>query len=123
MEASSQGRPEREGAWRALAVLLFAVLAFGCAVIIVSMVDISRTPTCHEVRVNDATPHDGQCFSGSSLQKTISLALGFPSGLIAGVAGVLAVLFAITGRRGGLALALAVAAILLGALSILVGSV
>ena len=122
MEISSGGQGTGEAVWRALAVLLFLVLAFGCAILIVSMVDIGETPTCHDVRFNGASPNDGQCFSGSSLQKTISLVLGYPSGVIAGVAALLALGFAITGRRGRLTVALTALAVCLGALGILIGS-
>ena len=123
MEVSSRGQDKGETVWRALAALLFVVLAFGCAVMIVSMVDISGTPTCHDVQFGGAVPHDGECFSGSSLQKAVSLALGFPSGVLAGVAAVLALLFAITGWRPRLTAALAASAIVLGTLSIVIGSV
>ncbi len=122
LEVSPGGQDSGDTAWRALAALLFVVLAFGCAVMVVSMADISRTPTCHDVQFKGAAPHDGQCFSGSSLQRTVSLALGFPSGVIAAVAAVLAVLFAITGRRARLTMALAAVAIVLGTLSIVIGS-
>lgn len=123
MEGASRGQERGDNLWRGLAALLFIVLALGCAVMIASMVDISQTPTCHDVQFNGAAPNDGECFSGSSLQKTLSLVLGFPSGALAGIAGVLAVLFAVTGRHARLTLTLAGVAIALGVLSIVVGSV
>src|SRR5207247_2314999 len=108
---------------RAIAGLLLIVLAFACAVMIAAMVDIGGTPTCHDVATGKApVPVDGQCFGGSSLQKTISLVLGYASGAIGAVAALTALAFAITGRRGRLLLALVVAAIVLGGLSILIGS-
>jgi hypothetical protein len=107
---------------RGLAVLLFVLLVFGCVVMFVSMADISQTPTCHDVQFNGATPNDGQCFGGTSLQKTLSLTLGFSSAALAGIAAVLSVLYAISGRRGRLMVTLAVAALVVGALSIVVGS-
>jgi hypothetical protein len=97
------------------------VLAFGCAVMLVAMSDIGSTPTCEEL--HKAVNPSGECFSGSSLQKAITLGLGWPSGALAGVAALAALAFVITGRRGWLALQLAAVAIVLGGLSILVGSV
>jgi hypothetical protein len=106
-----------------LGVLFALALAFGCAVMIAAMSDIGSTPTCHDVSIgNAAIPSDGQCFSGSSLQKAITIGLGWPSAAIAGVAGLVALTFAITARRGQLALLLAAAAIVLGGLSVVVGS-
>jgi hypothetical protein len=123
VEASTTvpGRPG--GAGRALAVLVALVLAFVCAVMIAAMVDIGGTPTCHDVSTGAAArPGDGQCFSGSSFQRTITLALGYPSGVLAGVAAALAVAFAITGRRGELVWRMALAAIVLGVIGIGIGS-
>jgi hypothetical protein len=68
-------------------------------------------------------PADGECFDGSSTQKTISLVLGWPSGVMAGIAALLALFFAATGRQGRLVLQLTGAAVVLGGLSILIGSV
>jgi hypothetical protein len=117
--------PEAAGAgWRVLGVLLALVLAFACAVMIVAMIDIGGTPTCHDISSgNAAVPADGQCFSGSSLQKTISLVLGWPSGVIAGGTAVLALAFAITGRSGRRMLLATALAMVLGALTFLIGSI
>ncbi len=70
---------------RALAVLLFVVLAFACMVMFVSMADISGTPTCHDVHLHLATPNDSQCFQASSFQKTASVTLGFASAALAAI--------------------------------------
>jgi hypothetical protein len=110
--------------WRVLAVVLALALAFACAVMIVAMSDISDTATCDDVRAGIALPNeDGECFDGSSGKKTASLVLGWPSGVLAGIAALFALYFAATGRRGRLLLQLTGAAIALGALSILVGSI
>jgi hypothetical protein len=124
LEASSTGSDRVDALWRVLAALASVVLGLGCAVMIAAISDIGGTPTCHDVSTGKAAvPSDGQCFGGSSLQKTISLGLGYPSGVIAGVAALLAIAFALTGRRGRLVLALTVAAVVLGGLSVLIGSV
>jgi hypothetical protein len=120
--------PTREdragGGWRVLAVILALALAFACAVMVVAMVDIGDTPSCDDVLSGEAAvPADGECFDGSSTQKTISLILGWPSAVLAGIAALVALFFTFTGRQGRLVLQLTGAAIVLGALSILIGSV
>ena len=66
-----------------------------------AMSDIAGTPTCNDVSMAAAVPSDGQCFSGSSIQKAITLGLGCASGAIAGVAALArARAFAVAGRRG-----------------------
>jgi hypothetical protein len=107
-------------AWRVVGVLLAPVLAFGCAVMLVAMSDIGGTPTCEELKAANGV---GECFSGSSLQKSITLGLGWASGALAGVAAVAALAFVITGWRGRLALQFAAVGIVLGGLSILIGSI
>jgi hypothetical protein len=112
------------GGWRALAVVLALALAFSCAVMVIAMADIGSTPTCKDVLSGQAAlPSDGECFDGSSTQKTISLILGWPSGVLAGIAALVALFFAASGRQGRLLLQLTGAAIVLGGASILVGSV
>jgi hypothetical protein len=124
LEASSVDQGRTGVACRALAVLVGLALGFGCAVMAAAMSDIGSTPTCHDVSSGKAAiPPGGECFSGSSLQKAITLGLGWPSGVVAGVAGLVAMAFSITGRRGPLGLVLAGVAILLGGLSVLLGSV
>jgi hypothetical protein len=111
------------GGWRALAIVLFLALAFACAVMVIAMADIGDTPTCDDILSGQAAiPADGECFDGSSGQKTAALVLGWPSGVLAGLAALVALIFAATGRRGSLLLQLTVAAIVLGAISILIGS-
>jgi hypothetical protein len=109
---------------RALAVLGVLVLAFAAAVMIAVMVDIGGTPTCADTpRASIALGETVECFDGSSTQKTISLILGWPSGVLAGIAAVLLLLYTFTGRRGRLAVQAFGLALILGALSIAVGSV
>jgi hypothetical protein len=121
------GAPAEEtasGGWRALGVVLALALAFACAVMIIAMADIGDTPTCDDVLSGKAAlPSDNECFDGSSTQKTISLVLGWPSGVLAGLAALFALYFAATGRRGRQLLQLVSVAIVLGALSIGIGSI
>lgn len=110
--------------WRVLAVILALALAFACAVMVIAMADIGDTPTCEDVRTGAAPlPSDLECFDGSSAQKTIALILGWPSGVLAGIAALAALFFTITGTRGRLVLQLTGAAIVLGAASLIIGSI
>jgi hypothetical protein len=102
-------------------VVLAPVLAFGCAVMLVAMSDIGSTPTCQELSLDP--PAQGECFSGSSLQKAITLGLGWSGGAISGLAALAALRFVITGRAGQLVIRLAALAVLLAGLSILIGSI
>jgi hypothetical protein len=112
------------GGWRALAVILALALAFACAVIVIAMVDIGDTPTCDDILSGKAAvPADGGCFDGSSGQKVATLVLGWPSAVLAGIAGLVALYLAATGRRGRLLLQLTGAAIVLGGVSILVARI
>ena len=123
MEVSAEGPHGVDVGWRVLGAFLCLALAFGSAVMIVAMIDIAGTKLCGDVTNAYALAHPGgSCFSGSSFQKTISLLLGFPSGAIAGVGSLLALTFVITGKRGRLMVLLTVVAIVLAALSILIGS-
>lgn len=107
-----------------LAIVLFLALAFACAVMVIAMSDIGSTPTCRDVLSGKASlPSDNECFDGSSAQKTASLVLGWPSGVLAGIAALIAIFFAATGRRGRLLVTVTGAAIVLGAASILIGSI
>jgi hypothetical protein len=112
------------GGWRALGVLLALALAFACAVMVIAMADIGDTPTCDDVLSGKAAlPSDNECFDGSSTQKTINLVLGWPSGVLAGIAALFALYFAATGRRGRTMLQVVAVAVVLGALSIGIGSI
>ena len=122
--AAAGGEEKASGGWRVLAVVLFLALAFACAVMVIAMSDIGSTPTCRDVLSGKASlPSDNECFDGSSAQKTASLVLGWPSGVLAGIAALIAIFFAATGRRGRLLVTVTGAAIVLGALSILIGSI
>ena len=113
------------GGWRALGVLLALALAFACAVMVIAMVDIGGTPRCDDpAGIAEALAEgENECFDGSSTQKVLTLVLGWPSGILAGIAALVALYFAATGRRGRLLLQLTAAAIALGVLSIVIGSI
>jgi membrane-associated PAP2 superfamily phosphatase len=114
--------------WRALGVLLALALAFAAAVMIIAMIDIGDTPRCDDPAALATEREEWgddviECFEGSQTQKVISLGLGWPSGVIAAIAALFALYFAATARHGRLLLRLTGVAIVLGGLSILIGSV
>jgi hypothetical protein len=116
------------GGWRLLGVVLALALAFACAVMVIAMLDIGDTPRCDDpAALEEERQESGdlviECFEGSEAQKVISLVLGWPSGILAGIAALVALLFAATGRHGQLLLRLTGTAIVLGGLSILIGSI
>ena len=115
------------GGMRALGVLVALVLAFGAAVMIAVAVDIGDTATCDDFLQEVASGEreadfDDECFDGSSAQKSISVVLAWASGIVGVLAVLVALMFAATGTRGGLLARVAGAAVVLGVLSILVGS-
>jgi hypothetical protein len=116
------------GGWRLLGVVLALALAFASAVLVIAMLDIGDTPRCDDpAALEEERAETGElvieCFEGSQAQKVISLVLGWPSGILAGIAALVALFFAATGRHGQLLLRLTGTAIVLGGLSILIGSI
>jgi hypothetical protein len=111
------------GASRALAVVLFLILLLGAAIMIIAAADIAGTTLCSDVTLQDARlDPNGECFDGSSIQKVVSVALGFASGAVGVIAALLAIAYTFTGRRGRLVVIGTVAAVVLAGASILVGS-
>lgn len=118
--ATATDSEKPSGGWRALAVLLGLALLFAGGVMVAVMVDLNDTPLKAECT---ADPLCTEYYDGSDTAKTITMILGFASGAFAAIGALLAFYFAATGRRGRLLLQLTGAAIVLGALSILVGSI
>jgi hypothetical protein len=119
-------QPEKAGAGlRILAVFAGLVLGFAAAIMIAVQIDIGGAPRCDdpEALVEALAEGEEDCYEGSSTQKVISLVLGWPSAILAALACLAAFYFAARGLRGRLVIQLAVAAIVLGALSILIGSI
>jgi hypothetical protein len=112
------------GGMRALGVVGFLILAFACAVLISAVVDIGDTPTCADVQSGKAAlPSDRTCFDGGSTKKAITEVLMWPGGILAGVAALLALVFAFTGRDGRRVLWVVALAIALAGLGLLIGSI
>lgn len=106
---------------RIAAVALCLVLAFVTAVAVIVMIDIGELTPCADVTDVSQLNDEGECFNGSGTAKTIALVFGWPGSILAGLATLLAVGFAITGTGGRrLAFVIAASAVLLG-LSLLIG--
>jgi membrane-associated PAP2 superfamily phosphatase len=121
--ASPDAEERAGGGWRALAVILAIALAITSAVYIVAMTELADLPA----GADNCTPPQlgGDCteyFDGSSAQKTAKLITGWPAGVLAGIAALVAVYFAATGRRGRLLMQLTAATVALGAISILISA-
>ena len=88
-------------------------------------IDIGDTFTCDELEGLPLEEQFGEteCFDGSSAQKAISVALAWASGVVGAIAVIVALMFAFTGARAPLLARVAGAAVVLGILSIVIGSV
>lgn len=125
--SSAEDRKASRG-MRALAVLIALVLGFAAAVMIAVAIDIGGTSTCDQLFDDVASGEvtldfDDECFDGSSAQKTISVVLAWLSGILGVLAVIAALALAIRGTGGRRLAQLAGAAIIVGGLSILIGSI
>jgi hypothetical protein len=109
------------GLWRALGVVLGLALLFAGAVMIAVAVDLADTPI--GIAACQAEPGCTEYFDGTSTERTIQVVLAAISGGLAGIAAIVAFVFAATGRRGGLLLRLTGAAIAVGVLAIIFGQI
>jgi hypothetical protein len=92
MEYASAPSEKGSNVTRGLAVFLFLLLILGGAIMIIAMVDIAGTTLCSDVTPTFVAQHpDGECFDGSSLQKTIGVILGFGGGGVGLIAAVMAI--------------------------------
>jgi hypothetical protein len=108
-------------AGRRIAALIAAlVFLFAGAVMIIASLDLADGPLCKDVESGQALPEDGECFDVSSTMQTVKTVLTFASGIAAAVV-VLAGLFCLITARGGRIVVIAAgAAIVLGAVGILI---
>lgn len=110
------------GGWRALAVLLALVLAFGAAVMFVVAINPDETPRCEQF-VSGEVAGGGECYDITETQQLIQNIFAIPAGVLGALAALLALYFAATGRQGRLLVRLAGAAIVLGVAAVIVGQV
>jgi len=123
VESASTPAEGGSAALRALAVILFLLLLTGGAIMIIAATDIAGTSLCSDITRADVLRNpNGDCFDGSSVQKVLSVGIGYAGGAVAVIAALMALAYTITARRGRLVVILAVLAIVLSGLSILVGN-
>jgi hypothetical protein len=123
VESASTPAENGSGALRALAVILFLLLLLGGAIMIIAATDIAGTSLCSDItRADVLRDPNGDCFDGSSIQKVLSVVIGYAGGGVGVIAALMALAYTITARRGRLVVILTVLAILLSGLSILVGN-
>jgi hypothetical protein len=121
--APPPGAPEKAGGGlRALGILGFLLLAFGAAVIAVTMADLGDGPLCDDVPGGAAHPLV-DCWDVSSGGRVVALILGWPGALCAALAALAALAFTITGRNGRRFWVLTAAAVVLCGLSIAVAQI
>jgi hypothetical protein len=114
--------PSKGGiAGRRIAALIAAlVFAFAGAVMIVASLDLADGPLCEDVAAGTALPEDGECFDVSSTMQTVKTVLTFASGIAAAVVFLAGLFCVVTGRGIRVVMVAAGAAIVLGALGILI---
>ena len=112
---------EKAGAGaRILALIIGIALLFGAAVMALVVINPDDIPLCSE---RAAAVAAGECFDISETQNTISTILAIPAGILAALAGLLGFYVAFTGRRGGLMMRLAGAAVAFGVLTYVINTV
>src|SRR3954454_25374869 len=84
-DALHHAAPQKAGAGlRVLGVLGFLVLAFGAAVIALTMGDLGQRPLCDTVPGGAAAPIE-DCWDVSSGGSVVALILGWPGAVFAGL--------------------------------------
>jgi hypothetical protein len=107
---------------RVLVVIVALLFAFAGAVMIAVSLDLAEGPRCEQVLAGEEPPdEEGECLDASKNAQTISVVLTFLSGIAAAVVLLAGIFFAVTGRGGRLVAIAAGAAIVLGAIGLLVG--
>jgi len=118
--ASADGKAS--GGWRALAVVLALVLAFGAAVMFVVAINPDDTPRCEQF-VSGEVAGGGECYDITETQQLIQNIFALPAAVLGALGALLALYFAATGRQGRLLVRLAGAAVVLGVAAVIVGQV
>ena len=113
-------RGEGTAGRRIAAVVVALVFAFAGAVMIIASLDLSDGPLCDDVAAGTAVPEDGECFDVSSTMQTVKTVLTFASGIAAALVFLAGLFYAFTARAGRVIVIAAAAAIVLGALGILI---
>lgn len=108
------------GGWRALAVVLALALAFGVAVMFVVAINPDDTPRCEQITSGEVVGAT-ECYDITETQESVQMVLAWAAGVVGAIALLLALAFAATGRRGSLLVKVTVAALVLGAIVVVIG--
>ena len=123
MEVPAASPKGTDAGWRVLTVLLAIALGVGALIVVVVMANIADTILCRDVTNAYLRAHqNGSCYSGSTLQRNSTVALGFAAAGAAAIGVGLSLLFVFTGRRGRAAATLACVAVALVVASVFVSS-
>lgn len=106
------------GGWRALAVVLALLLAFGVAVMFVVASNPDDVPRCEQITSGVGVI---ECYDITETQETIQMVFAWAAGVVGAIAVLLALAFAATGRRGSRLVKATVAALALGAIVVVIG--
>ena len=80
--------------------VLALVIAIICAVAVAVMVDVGDTPLCEDVTASQALVGGYECYDFSGSVKPIVVGAGWIGAVLAGIAVILGLAFAIRGRGG-----------------------
>jgi hypothetical protein len=118
--------PEQDTAGVGLRIgagVLALVIAIICAVAVAVMVDVGDTPICEDVTASQVQIGGYECYDFSGSVKPIVVGAGWIGAVLAGIAVILALGFAIRGRGGRIFLLTTAAAAIFLAISILAAQV
>jgi hypothetical protein len=126
MEPATPGPRRASDERRVLAALLAILLAIGAAVVLIAMVHVGHWPRCGDTvavrRAASAHHARVKCLDLSATRRSVTLGLGWAGGVTGVLAALIAIGFAVTGRRGRLLLAITALALILSGACFLVGA-
>jgi len=112
-------RDEKAGAgWRILAFILALALIFATAVMIVIAINPDDTPRCEQVVLAQAA---GECYDTGKTQQTVQAGFALAAGIAGAIAVLLALFMTFTGRRASTTVKATTIAVVLGAITVLIG--
>lgn len=108
------------GLWRLLAFVLALALIFASAVMVLIGLNPDDTPRCDQVELSRLA---GECFEVGKGQQTIQAAFAWATGVIGAIAALLALYMTFTGKRASTTLKATFVAVVLGAITVLIGQI
>lgn len=122
LQPATNEEPKASGLMRFFAVLVTLVLLFGVAVMVIVVINPDNLPLCDDVSSGEAQLGPSlECLDSSQTEYTLTRIVAGAAAIVGGLAALLGLAVAFTGRRGGLFVKLTVAALVLGGLAFLIG--